>query len=836
LQEVYYLGDAYLHHTKGDPAQNIEEAIKHYKQALGVRRRNVESIPWAETMINFGEALRRRIGEDRTINLDQAVYVLEQSIEILQDSNKIDLLVSAHINLGTVWLERITGSPENNLNRSIEQFKLALKKIEMIDPSSPIYNQIFVMANGNLGYLYWKKARVDLWDYSALLKKAENHFRLALDRIGTETSPLVQAHLHSGLGLVLSDRIHGGSELHEEAIRHLEMAISLLETEKSISVSDLGQTYHNLATIYRERKVGDRQTNIQSAESCFLKALDTFSIKDFPVHRRDTLRAFGMMYFEEEDWKQASTYFQEAIQISEEILGGCYTEPGKEAEVTQNRNLYSHTVYCLLKLKQFDRALVTLEQGKARMLNEVLGWKDLDVSTLSEEQQQALQWARNEIVRLEAENRNPQVFPESGQKARLGRQLADAYRHLEKLRREVSSGSIEEIDLRTILNEIPTNGALIAPIVTPKGGAAFVLPDGIDSLAEEHIVSLDFLTTSVLGELMAGKAGSGGWLNTYKDWVEGAIKSEDLQEGLNDLMSRLWDILIGPIYKRLKKFGVIEQAPVIIVPSGWLGLFPLHAAFGIIDGEQQTFGEYFTVSYAPSVRILGICRQRLTQPQRQGKKLLAVANPTGDLKVAEAKCKDIRDLFVQQQHSSEAAILLSGSEELRSQIVQNLKQTNYHHFSCHGIFNWMNPAESGLKLAADDLLILADILSSDVDLSTSRLVTLSACETGWTEFQNMPDEFIGLAGAFLEGGTPAVVSTLWRVEEVSTQLLMTEFYRLHLEEKKGVAAALRAAQMWLKTSSASQIGLAAEYEDNPDEIPFGHPFYWAAFTVTGIYL
>lgn len=135
----------------------------------------------------------------------------------------------------------------------------------------------------------------------------------------------------------------------------------------------------------------------------------------------------------------------------------------------------------------------------------------------------------------------------------------------------------------------------------------------------------------------------------------------------------------------------------------------------------------------------------------------------------------------------------------------------------------------------------------------SHLVTLSACETGMTEFRTMPDEFVGLPGALIEAGAPAVISSLWPVDDVSTRFLFTELYRLHLGGMS-IAAALQGAVRWVSEATAGDLGLAAVYqrkyaasgsmdevalrswryyEANPQVRPFAHPFYWAAFTVTG---
>ena len=132
---------------------------------------------------------------------------------------------------------------------------------------------------------------------------------------------------------------------------------------------------------------------------------------------------------------------------------------------------------------------------------------------------------------------------------------------------------------------------------------------------------------------------------------------------------------------------------------------------------------------------------------------------------------------------------------------------------------------------------------------------LSACQTGITDFQNVPDEAVGFPAGFIHAGVPGVVSTLWPVNDLSTALLMSEFYHQHLEERQGPTEALRRAQLWLRDSTAGEMKLADRYERlyrtsgrrdaaalrwlryyrvNPDVKPFEHPYYWAGFVFSGV--
>src|SRR5205809_210433 len=90
-------------------------------------------------------------------------------------------------------------------------------------------------------------------------------------------------------------------------------------------------------------------------------------------------------------------------------------------------------------------------------------------------------------------------------------------------------------------------------------------------------------------------------------------------------------------------------------------------------------------------------------------------------------------------------------------------------------------------------------------------VVLSACETGLGQLSR-GDELVGLQRAFLDAGTPAVVTTLWKVDDRASFVLMRRFY--DALASNGPAEALRRAQR-------------ASLAEEP------HPFYWAAFGLAG---
>ena len=103
-----------------------------------------------------------------------------------------------------------------------------------------------------------------------------------------------------------------------------------------------------------------------------------------------------------------------------------------------------------------------------------------------------------------------------------------------------------------------------------------------------------------------------------------------------------------------------------------------------------------------------------------------------------------------------------------------------------------------------------------LDLDRADLVVLSACQTQVGEL-SAGDEVVGLTRAFLYGA-PTVVSSLWSVDDAATGALMARFYK-HLLAGMGKAEALQAAQ--------------AEVRADPAHPEWAHPYYWAAFVLSG---
>ena len=160
-----------------------------------------------------------------------------------------------------------------------------------------------------------------------------------------------------------------------------------------------------------------------------------------------------------------------------------------------------------------------------------------------------------------------------------------------------------------------------------------------------------------------------------------------------------------------------------------------------------------------------------------------------------------------------------------------LKQVHrpyFLHLATHGFFlanasqKWENPLlRSGLAMAGanvrksgnDDGILTAFEVAA-LDLWGTKLVVLSACETGNGEVKNGEGVF-GLRRALVLAGAETQVSSLWKADDLVTRKLMEKFYG-NLNKGMGRAEALRKAQLEILRGSGSPA-----------------PYYWANFICIG---
>jgi CHAT domain-containing protein len=170
-------------------------------------------------------------------------------------------------------------------------------------------------------------------------------------------------------------------------------------------------------------------------------------------------------------------------------------------------------------------------------------------------------------------------------------------------------------------------------------------------------------------------------------------------------------------------------------------------------------------------------------------------------------------------------VLFTGSRATENNLKE-IKSPSLVHIATHGFFFSGDKASnnplllSGLIMAGvihdkgveDEDGVLTAYEAQALNLSSTELVVLSACETG-SGVVTSGDGVYGLQRAFMTAGAKNVIMSLWSVDDATTSLLMRTFYR---EWTNGAnkGDALKKAELEVKK----------QYPD---------PYYWGAFVMLG---
>lgn len=259
----------------------------------------------------------------------------------------------------------------------------------------------------------------------------------------------------------------------------------------------------------------------------------------------------------------------------------------------------------------------------------------------------------------------------------------------------------------------------------------------------------------------------------------------------------LYDKLIRPLTPK------IRRRTLVIVPHAVLHYLPFAALW---DGaKKQYLVQQYTVSYSPSASVLGLV---IDKSPAVSPRLLALGNPDGSLPYAAAEVDSVGRLFNTAVSVGQAAT----ETALRARV----QSADIVHLAAHGAFNETNPLFSRIELAGDSindgLLEAREIF--ELRLPRGALVVLSACNTAMGRVGE-GEEIVGLTRAFMYAGASSVISTLWSIDDVSSAALLTEFFRSR-RAAAGTAEALRNAQVRVL-----------------DDPKWSHPYFWAAFSLTG---
>ncbi|TAE90841.1 MAG: CHAT domain-containing protein, partial [Bacteroidetes bacterium] len=190
--------------------------------------------------------------------------------------------------------------------------------------------------------------------------------------------------------------------------------------------------------------------------------------------------------------------------------------------------------------------------------------------------------------------------------------------------------------------------------------------------------------------------------------------------------------------------------------------------------------------------------------------------------------ENISKILFAKKYNIEALLAEKATEEN----IKNIKNPKILHLSTHGFFiskheknSRISPMlRSGLLLTGvsdysraetkpdTEDGILTALEAANLELDSTDLVVLSACETGLGDVK-IGEGVYGLQRAFRVAGAKSIIMSLWKVDDAITQKLMTSFYTKYA--KHGHAR---------KAFKDAQLDIKMQHPE---------PYFWGAFVMSG---
>jgi CHAT domain-containing protein/tetratricopeptide (TPR) repeat protein len=275
------------------------------------------------------------------------------------------------------------------------------------------------------------------------------------------------------------------------------------------------------------------------------------------------------------------------------------------------------------------------------------------------------------------------------------------------------------------------------------------------------------------------------------------------------LSQEVYDWIIKPAIADLEQSKVKN---LVFVMDGSLRNIPMAALY---DGKQYLI-ENYSVALSPGLQLLA--------PQQKRGRLEALVGGLTESRGGFSSLPNVTT-ELQQIESIIPSKKLIDKDFTDTNIGQQVSSVSFPvvHLATHGRFS--SKLEDTYIAAWNkniNIKELREILQTREQLvgrsnrvpSPIELLVLSACETATGDKRAA----LGLAGVAVRSGARSTLASLWQVDDKSTSVLMSEFYRQ--------------LKQYPNLTKAEALSLA----QNKVLKDKGHPFYWAPYVLVGNWL
>ena len=530
-----------------------------------------------------------------------------------------------------------------------------------------------------------------------------------------------------------------------------------------------------LDEVYMHAKICLELNDIECAEASYdklIKGEQNISVSDNLGLYSLLEHDVGKMSLRAGNKNAALSHYKKSIELIEQQRSKFNTETTRIGFIGDKLAVYKDTVDLLVKMGLHDEALEYVERGKSRALIEILASKE---NIGNNNKAKILVATFNDVHdsnSVQAAYTNPKQFVKqrSVHRALLRKRATDL---LETQPELASLVTVSAPSISSLQKLLPVGETLVEYYGDNKQLYAFVMSRSGVGAVKLNAKNINQSIHDFRNALMKPKS------RAYKK-----------------LGFKLYSQLISPVVKQIKTKNIT------FVPHGALHYLP----FSALNTPEGHLIDTYNIRVLPSASVMNF----LNKKSNAKGSLLALGNP--DLNDEKLDLPGAQKEAISITRKQKGAKLLLRDKATETAVKQYGSNYKYLHFASHGVFDPDKPLQSGLLLSKDASndgnLTVGELYNLNLN---ADLVTLSACETALGKVAN-GDDVVGFTRGFLYAGAKSIVSSLWKVDDDATNKLMQSFYtNLKRTDKR---SALRTAQLSVKKQ-------------------YSHPYYWAAFQITG---
>jgi CHAT domain-containing protein/Tfp pilus assembly protein PilF len=571
--------------------------------------------------------------------------------------------------------------------------------------------------------------------------------------------------------------------------RQPKIALPLLETALK-SQQTIGAKSHEISTRRSLGRLYAQQKELPQAIAALEQVRQDARTLGLPLEETLATQDLAQTYLDADRPTDAQKLAQSAIVLAQKV----------EDKSTQAKALTTLGA-AYLATNQAAQAETVLRQAIDIWESTRPGLQDRDKVSLLETQAETYRLLQRSLVKQKQPNQALEISERGRARAfvelfasRLGASMQPPAPKLAEIQAIARNQKVTLVEYSQV-----SDRELYIWVIKPDGQVSFHQSDFSDTK-----ISLKRLVETA-------RSGLGVNRNSRRNPEEPVNSSEPNRNEL----ATLHRLLIAPIAADLPKDAA---QTVVFMPQGPLFLVPFAA---LEDAAGKALIESHTIATAPAIQALALSQQiKTTQPNTapNPQNQLIVGNPTmpklPDFELKPLPGAEKEAIAIGQLLSTQPLI---GPAATKTTVVQQMPTAKVIHLATHGILDTDRGDIPGAivlapgagKTSSDSLLTAGEITNMKLQ---ADLVVLSACSTGKGDITG--DGVIGLSRSLALAGVPSVMVSLWDVDDASTAMLMTEFYREWRSGKLNKAQALRQAMLTTRKS-------------------FQKPWNWAAFNLIG---